>query len=152
MLVCRILVCIKPDVLGKLIWAYRPQLFPWIGDITFSRQLLVAADVADTPLDIPTRKLLDSRPLVGYVGSLFKGKGVELIVDIARLLPNVEFLIVGGDEEQIANYKQKNLTDNSANVCIAAFTYGQGQSSCTQSRDNVWLKIMDQHQNRVSRG
>jgi glycosyltransferase involved in cell wall biosynthesis len=49
---------------------------------------------------------------VGYVGSLNKGKGIELIIEIASILKELDFIIVGGDENQINYWKGIGLSEN----------------------------------------
>ena len=34
---------------------------------------------------------------IGYVGHLYKGRGIELIIDLAKKLPKFSFQIVGGE-------------------------------------------------------
>lgn len=50
---------------------------------------------------------------VGYVGHLYKGRGIELILQIANELPEIKFHIIGGsilDIEKIKN--NNNVSDN----------------------------------------
>ena len=49
---------------------------------------------------------------VGYVGHLYKGKGPELIVNISKHLPNTDFHVIGGMEEDIAYWKKQVNNDN----------------------------------------
>jgi glycosyltransferase involved in cell wall biosynthesis len=49
---------------------------------------------------------------VGYVGQLYPGKGMEIISQLAPVLPQVDFHIVGGSNADIAYWKQKCLTTN----------------------------------------
>jgi len=42
---------------------------------------------------------------VGYIGNLFPGKGMELIIKISRLLPDVDFHIIGGRKEEVIHWK-----------------------------------------------
>lgn len=49
---------------------------------------------------------------VGYIGSLYAGKGVEVVVGVARLLPDVEFHVVGGRTEDVAEWRSKNPPSN----------------------------------------
>jgi len=44
--------------------------------------------------------------VIGYVGSLYKGRGINLILKIAKHFKNDKTLIVGGDEKEICNIKQ----------------------------------------------
>lgn len=42
---------------------------------------------------------------VGYVGHLYAGRGVELIVDLARRVPEADFHLLGGNDEDVAAWK-----------------------------------------------
>ncbi|MEW6556091.1 MAG: glycosyltransferase family 4 protein [Elusimicrobiota bacterium] len=44
---------------------------------------------------------------VGYSGHLYKGKGMEIIVEIAKYISDAEFIIIGGLEEDIHYWKNK---------------------------------------------
>lgn len=60
----------------------------------------------DEKIDLKKREALQ----VGYVGNLYKGKGVEIIISLAEKLPKVDFHIVGGTEKDISFWKaQCNL-------------------------------------------
>jgi glycosyltransferase involved in cell wall biosynthesis len=52
---------------------------------------------------------------IAYVGSLYPGRGVEMVIELARRLPDVEVLVAGGSAEQ-----WESLLDGSAapNNCI----------------------------------
>jgi glycosyltransferase involved in cell wall biosynthesis len=71
-------------------------------------KIVVAHDAADPhpvvdPIpDWPGRK---SVPQVGYVGSVYPGKGVEIVVQLAQRFPNVDFHIVGGTVEDLARWQ-----------------------------------------------
>jgi glycosyltransferase involved in cell wall biosynthesis len=47
---------------------------------------------------------------VGYVGSLFEGKGIEVILPLARLCNWAQFHVVGGTESDAARWRQKGGT------------------------------------------
>ena len=49
---------------------------------------------------------------VGYIGHLYKGKGMEVIESIAPELPNINFHIVGGHEQDIAYWKNNLKSPN----------------------------------------
>lgn len=44
--------------------------------------------------------------LAVYSGALYRFKGIDLLIDVARQLPQVQFIITGGTEEQVNNYRQ----------------------------------------------
>ena len=65
----------------------------------------VAHDAA-APAEISTPRLAASDiPRVGYTGSLQPGKGMEIIAKIVADLPDCEFHIVGGSEEQVTHWR-----------------------------------------------
>jgi len=59
-----------------------------------------------------------SKSLVGFSGSLREGRGGEEMVDCARRLPEVHFLIVGGSSGEVAHLKQLACKDNLTNVTL----------------------------------
>jgi glycosyltransferase involved in cell wall biosynthesis len=44
---------------------------------------------------------------VGYTGHLYAGRGVELILNLARALPDMQFLLVGGREADVQRTRQQ---------------------------------------------
>lgn len=54
----------------------------------------------------------------GYFGHLYKGRGIDMIIETARRLQNVDFYIVGGEEKDIAYWKSKA---QSANIFFIGF-------------------------------
>lgn len=67
-------------------------------------KILVASDAADcVPNNVKSTKVRgDSKVFkVGYVGSFYKGKGVEIICEVAKICPEVSFHLVGGDLEDV---------------------------------------------------
>ena len=55
------------------------------------------------------------RPVAGYAGHLYKGRGIDIILGCASKLPNWDFLIAGGAETDIANLRaevEKKQIDN----------------------------------------
>jgi len=72
-------------------------------------RITVAHDGAD-----PVRGVIDESstaisgpPRVGYVGHLYPGKGMNVIAELSRVLPMVEFHVVGGCEEDIEYWRRK---------------------------------------------
>ena len=77
-------------------------------------KVFVAADGADLPLssnalheDIDLPGLSDARHHVAYVGALYEGKGMEIILPLAHSFPDVNFHIVGGQVRDIEHWKAK---------------------------------------------
>ena len=47
----------------------------------------------------------EKRPIAVYIGSLYAGRGIDLIVDLARRLYSHLFIVVGGRSQEIASYQ-----------------------------------------------
>ncbi|WP_349371500.1 glycosyltransferase family 4 protein [Salinarimonas sp.] len=80
--------------------AARPQI---------ASRILVAPDGADAVAD-PDGSAAQPRDAtapfrVGYVGHLYPGRGGELLVDVARTVPEAEFHLVGGRPEDVARLR-----------------------------------------------
>lgn len=64
---------------------------------------------------------------VGYIGSFLPGKGAELVVEIAKLMPDVRFILVGGPKENL------NLESLPENISIA------GQMAHSETLQMLWM-------------
>lgn len=56
---------------------------------------------------------------VGYTGHLYAGRGLDLILDLARALPYMRFLLVGGRESDV--HQARLRAANLANVTLTGF-------------------------------
>lgn len=76
-------------------------------------QMIVASDAADKQPDFTeTIKLHGNFDFNAcYIGSLNRGRGVELIMEIAEKMPSVGFHIFGGSSGQIESFKQECLSN-----------------------------------------
>ena len=83
---------------GKLKEAYL-KIFPNIKD-----KIIVAHDAAEDPKEAESviEKTL-KRPIknIGYVGNLYDGRGIDVIIAAAKALPDYQFHIVGGSVKPI---------------------------------------------------
>jgi len=57
----------------------------------------------------------------GYSGSHYAGRGIELIFELARLLPEVQFLIMGGDEQSVDALRKQAVQQGLANMYFGGF-------------------------------
>jgi glycosyltransferase involved in cell wall biosynthesis len=57
----------------------------------------------------------------GYTGHLYAGRGVELILDLAAGLPDVTFLLAGGEPSGVARVQAEVETAGLSNVLLAGF-------------------------------
>jgi glycosyltransferase involved in cell wall biosynthesis len=78
------------------------------------RAMLVAPDAVDWEpyRDLPTPEaarerlgLPAGRPAAGYVGGLVAGRGLELIIELAKRIPRMDFLILGGSLREVDRWK-----------------------------------------------
>jgi glycosyltransferase involved in cell wall biosynthesis len=80
------------------------------------KNMLIAHDGADMVKDLGALPLdfnpSVERKSVGYVGSLFKGRGIDLILEVARRLPQYDFHLIGGNEKDIEFWKKEILLTN----------------------------------------
>lgn len=81
-----------------------------------TERLIVAHDgldlspYADAPTQAAARAAIDvptDVPLVVYTGSLLTWKGVDLLVEAARLLPDVRFVIAGGMDADVSALRER---------------------------------------------
>jgi glycosyltransferase involved in cell wall biosynthesis len=112
-------VCRQPHfmrliVISNALKCEYQRLFPWLP----AGKIVVARDAAD-PLECTANRPPDanwpgrSRALqVGYVGHLYPGRGIGLIFSLARRLPEADFHLVGGMDQDIQRWKQVDSPNN----------------------------------------
>jgi glycosyltransferase involved in cell wall biosynthesis len=64
---------------------------------------------------------LPEQPTVGYTGHLYAGRGVTLLVELARRFPQVHFLWVGGHPADVEKWRRKLATANITNATLTGF-------------------------------
>lgn len=77
--------------------------------------LLVAPDGADPPkLAGPTMRLPGRAEAakIGYVGHLYPGRGIDVILDLAGRLPDLDFHLVGGTTEDRSHWESRSRHPN----------------------------------------
>jgi glycosyltransferase involved in cell wall biosynthesis len=92
-------------------------------------QLLVAPNgveldrFRDLPGPTEARRALDlpEKFTVGYTGHFYAGRGIELMYTLARKMPEVQFLWVGGKPDDIARWQDRLLDDRVENVILTGF-------------------------------
>ncbi len=58
---------------------------------------------------------------VGYTGHFYQGRGIELMLALAKGLPEVNFLWVGGEDSDVAAWKKRLDLQNVHNVILTGF-------------------------------
>ncbi len=76
------------------------------------RPVVVAHDACDPPSRVPQRRRMGERGVVGYVGSLYPGRGIELVVKLAAAMPHLTFQVVGGSESDLAKWRAETSSPN----------------------------------------
>jgi len=77
----------------------------------------------DLPNPEKARQMLNLKPgfTVGYSGHFYAGRGMELLMEIACSLPEVNFLWVGGRSEDIQLWRERIQSKSVENVVITGF-------------------------------
>ena len=113
-----------------------------------NERIIVAHDGADIPSNdfnesMDYYNLKDSKINVGYVGNLYQGRGMEIIVKLGELMPEINFCIVGGTENDIMFWKNKT-------TAINLFFHGFIPSSQLQALYKNFDIMLAPYQKRVS--
>ncbi len=77
-----------------------------------TQAVVIAHDGADPVPESVAPVSLAGSFKVGYVGSLLRGKGMELIMPLAAELPEVTFHIVGGSKTDIEGWRARTTLSN----------------------------------------
>lgn len=81
--------------------------------LTKTNKIVVSHDGADEINNIKSNiNFTKSSFDVGYVGHLYKGRGIEIILELAKKNKEIKFHIIGGLEEDINNWKRKIKSNN----------------------------------------
>jgi glycosyltransferase involved in cell wall biosynthesis len=73
-------------------------------------KIVVAHDAASecvVPIETSVNIKRNEIPCLGYTGSLFPGKGIELIVKVARICSTCDFHVVGGSDKEIEGIRMR---------------------------------------------
>jgi len=109
----------------------------------------VAHDGADEVKNFNSKiKLLGSKKnlKIGYVGHLYKGRGIELIIECAKYMDDLSFHIVGGLDEDIKFWKSYIKNFNLKNI----FFYGFVSPSKTLRYRNSFDIVLAPYSKKVS--
>lgn len=94
------------DALKKIVLEDFPEL---------EDKIIVAHDAADlvtSDTQFPLVKHTQTKLHLGYVGHLYKGRGVDTMIQIAKELPHAHIHLAGGLEEDIAYWKEQTTKIN----------------------------------------
>jgi glycosyltransferase involved in cell wall biosynthesis len=80
--------------------------------------------------------LTDKRQhLVVYSGGLYSFKGVDLLLDVAEKLPQIQFAFAGGKPEQLQNYRQQVARKQLDNAIFLGYIQHESLPSLLQAAD-----------------
>lgn len=87
-----------------------------------SNKIFVAPDGADMHPKVLEKKTVSNNQFnVGYVGHLYKGRGIELIINLAKRCSWAIFHIVGGNEGDIKRVRKLISDQNISNLEVHGF-------------------------------
>lgn len=78
-------------------------------------EMVTVSDCADLPPAMGPTATLPGRPdalKVGYVGHLYPGRGIDVVLALAVSLPDADFHLVGGTDEDLAHWRSRPHTPN----------------------------------------
>ena len=83
------------------------------------------------------KKLLQNgrEQLVVYSGALENFKGIDILVEVAKKLPQVQFVCAGGKEKQVTHYRQLAQEKQVDNINFIGFILQQELASLLQAAD-----------------
>lgn len=76
-------------------------------ELTGNRILVAPNGAVPPPETVQPAFGSNGRLQVGYIGQLYAGRGVELIEELARQLPDLDFHVIGGREEDVDKWRQR---------------------------------------------
>lgn len=92
----------------------------------FKRVLVAHNGVDIREFDIPVTKkdarrqfgLSESAQVATYVGHLYSWKGIDMVLEAAKILPEITFVVAGGTSEDISKYKVLKTQKSLENLVI----------------------------------
>ncbi|MER3491714.1 MAG: glycosyl transferase family 1 [Mastigocladus sp. ERB_26_2] len=83
------------------------------------------------------QKLLKNgrQQLVVYSGALRQFKGIDILIDVAKELTNIEFVCAGGDEKEVAYYQQLAQQKQVDNISFLGYIMHEDLASLLQAAD-----------------
>ena len=74
-----------------------------------------------SPAEARHRLGINDRITVGFTGHFYPGRGIELLFELARRMPAVQFLWVGGTPDLVRNWRGKLVQAGITNVLLTGF-------------------------------
>jgi glycosyltransferase involved in cell wall biosynthesis len=64
---------------------------------------------------------IDKKPLIVCAGHLYPGRGMKLFVELAKKLPNMQFIWVGGDSKDVKSWNDVVVYEKLGNIKFVGF-------------------------------
>jgi glycosyltransferase involved in cell wall biosynthesis len=74
-----------------------------------------------SPVEARRQLNLPDGPTVGFTGHIYPGRGADLLFELAKQMPNVKFLWVGGTPELVTFWQNKLTESKVTNVTMTGF-------------------------------
>lgn len=110
------------DALRKVLTAnYR--LDPLQADIIVAPNGVDLVRYQGLPASSEARKYLGlpDRFTAGYTGHFYTGRGMELMFNLAKAMPNIHFLWVGGEDADVAQWENRLQSEGVENITLTGF-------------------------------
>ncbi len=78
-----------------------------------------------TPAQARQQLGLPQKPTAVYSGHFYPGRGMDLLLDLARAFPQVQFLWVGGQPPAVQQWRKKIIEDGLENIQLTGFVENQ---------------------------
>ena len=75
----------------------------------------------DSPVESREKLGLEERLTAVYTGHLYEGRGMEMLLELAKAYPAVSFLWVGGREPELSRWREKVKDEGADNVILTGF-------------------------------
>lgn len=84
------------------------------------------------------------KKVIGYVGHLYQGRGIDIIIEIAKKRPKYDFLIVGGNEKDVIFWKEYIKEENVDNMNLVGFKPNEKLPSYLYASDVLIMPYTEQ--------
>jgi len=74
-----------------------------------------------SPADARKKLAIPERFTAGYTGHFYAGRGIELMYSLAKTMPEVQFLWVGGDQADVTCWQNQLRDEHVDNVILTGF-------------------------------
>jgi glycosyltransferase involved in cell wall biosynthesis len=83
-------------------------------------------------------------PLIGFMGHFYAGRGIDLLFDLARAMPSLQFLWVGGTDAAVREWRGRVAAAGLPNVIMTGFV-DNSELPSYQAASDILLMPYGQH-------